>query len=72
MKRLRSVSILLLALIGVATVGWRWLLHTESGARWLLTQLQSASNAQLKIQSLNINLWLNLRTYEAVTRSLHI
>ena len=44
------IPILLVAFVSCA---WYWLLHTESGARWIFARAQTASNGALQAERLN-------------------
>ena len=57
MTTLRSITKVLvpvlLVLLVVAAIAWRWLLHTEAGARWIIAQAQSATDQQLQVHTLS-------------------
>lgn len=52
MKFLRAFIAAALLLGLIAAGGWHWLLHTESGARWVWAKARSASNDSLQMQAL--------------------
>jgi translocation and assembly module TamB len=48
--RRRLTVLILVLLLAFATSAWYWLLHTESGARWIWARVQSATDGALQAQ----------------------
>ena len=55
MIRRRLPVLIPVLLLAVAACGWHWLLHTESGARWIWARAQSATDGALQAQVLHGN-----------------
>ncbi|MGI9219805.1 MAG: translocation/assembly module TamB domain-containing protein [Woeseiaceae bacterium] len=69
MKWLRLLGIAILLLVLIVAGSWHWLLHTESGARWVWAQAQSASKEALQMSSLSGNLGSGVTINNVVFRS---
>ena len=48
----RALLMLLVAPVVLAAVAWFWLLHTESGARWLWARAEAATGGALTVAGL--------------------